>query len=135
MHNAEKPNPPASVRDTGGLGDCWRRPRLEPETASARSPHRVREAGKFMGSGRELQQLDRLASFEAEFRDDPVELLGRVCCSKVVRNGRLDRQVGTPPRGDASERETLHTKAWSPWENGLLRRFNYSPIWTRFIKQ
>ena len=51
MHNAEKPNPPASVRDTGGRGYCGRRPTLEPETASAQPPDAARATGEFMGRG------------------------------------------------------------------------------------
>ena len=52
MHNAEKPNSPASGRGTGGWGDCRRRSTLEPGTASAQSPHTAHQAGEFMGRTR-----------------------------------------------------------------------------------
>ena len=46
MHNAEKPNPPASVRDTWGQGKLCARPTLDPETA----PGSAHKKGEYRAS-------------------------------------------------------------------------------------
>ena len=54
MHNAKKPNPPASVCDTGGLGGLSVSSKTRARNSLRAVAPRSRQAGKFMGRRKAL---------------------------------------------------------------------------------